>query len=146
MFVDSLVGNMIKLRKPSAGEINLFQNIKLLSNSNISIYDSLKKDIGTIYWLVVSINGGVIYGYLTIKGVDSKKVSISSHLSQDIGNIQYIFEESISLVLNFLKYKKKIQTAETIVKTNSIQSKILTRIGFTEKENKHGMANLCIEI
>jgi hypothetical protein len=142
MFVENLLGDISKLRKPIIQDsVHWGFGEKLLTGTEVKFipnvehgakYNELKNHKQTIYWSIENKESGQYAGIISVLAVTQIKSEIHISLSNPNYRGKEISIEAISLVLNYLKYKKKIEVVEISIKnTNRIMQKVLKSCNFT---------------
>jgi RimJ/RimL family protein N-acetyltransferase len=118
MFVENLLGDLIKLRKPviqdsiywgvgvglSTGkEVEYIHSVEFEEN-----YTNLQNDPQTIYWTIENKENSQYIGIVSAHANTLKQSEIHISVSKPNYKGKEISTETISLILNYLKYKAKI--------------------------------------
>lgn len=154
MFVESLIGNIIKLRKPviqdsiywgigvglsssTRKDVEFINSIEFEEN-----YTKLQNELKTIYWSIENKENKQYFGIISVHATLLKKSEIHISLSNPNYKGRETSLEAISLVLNYLKYKASIN--EVIIRVgnkNKIMIRVLESAGFVLKSSN---ANILI--
>lgn len=141
MFIENLLGEIIKLRKPViqdsihwgvGGDLSTGREVTFTPTTEHSIkLKELQNDQQTIYWSIEIKENGQYIGAISVHANTPKQSEI--HIS--LSNLNYkgkeISIEVISLITNYLKYKQKIkQVVIKIESSNKIMQRVLESCNF----------------
>ncbi|NJL96810.1 GNAT family N-acetyltransferase [Candidatus Gracilibacteria bacterium] len=146
MFVENLLGDITKLRKPIiqdsvywgvGSELVTGREVTFIPNTEHSTkLKELQNDQQTIYWSIENKENSQYIGNTSVYANTPKQSEIHILLSNPNYKGKEISIEVISLVLNYLKYKAKIsEVIINIEQKNQIMIKVLETIGFNLKSS-----------
>lgn len=146
MFVENLLGNITKLRKPVlqdsmywgiGGELSTGREAGFTpTKKHEAKFIELQSDQKTIYWSIENKENDQYIGAISVHSNTPKQSEIHISLSNPNYNGKEISIEAISLVLNYLKYKAKISEVIVSVESkNTIMIKVLESISFILKSS-----------
>ncbi len=154
MFVESLLGQLIKLRKPLLSDFDNLNTDQYLSltdskisssaQGNIDFYEENRNNKNSIIWSVENVNTKECSGFVTIIKISDKFV-LDIFINNDNLDGKEIFTEVLDLVLNYINFKKKIKKVYTYCKIeNYILKNILTKSGFSLISSDSQKSLFCI--
>lgn len=116
MFIESLLGQLIKLRKPLLSDfdnLNTNQYLSLTDNKisssvqgKIDFYEENRNNENSIIWSVENLNTKECSGFVTVIKISDKFV-LDIFINNDNLDGKEIFTEALGLVLNYINFKKK---------------------------------------
>lgn len=144
MFVENLLGDITKLRKPViqdsihwgvGGDLSTGKEVTFTPTTEHNIkLNELQKDHQTIYWSIENKENSQYIGAISVHANTPKQSEIHISLSNPNYKGKEVSTETISLILNYLKYKARInEVVISVENKNTIMKKNLESICFTLK-------------
>lgn len=118
MFIENLLGQLIRLRQPILSDFDNAKSNHILAldtnqeaadpRSKVQLYEETRDDQNCIVWSVDNLGSNNFLGFVSVnKSGDKFTLNISVDNSNSNG--KEIVTESVNRVLNYLSFKKKIK-------------------------------------